>query len=70
MDESELEESLVCEGWPINAKQLGDFVGEPIAKIRDVDQLKRQLLDVGLLIIFCTPPQLFFFHMPFIRTQF
>ncbi|EFO21616.1 hypothetical protein LOAG_06869 [Loa loa] len=43
-----LEELLVCEGWPIKGKQLSDFIGEPISRIQDVNQLKKQLLDADI----------------------
>lgn len=43
-----LEELLVCEGWPINGKQLSNFIGESISKIQDANQLKKQLLDADL----------------------
>ncbi|CAG9537723.1 unnamed protein product [Cercopithifilaria johnstoni] len=48
MNENGLEELLVCEGWPINEKHLSDFVGEPVSRIRDVNQLKRQLLNADM----------------------
>uniref|UniRef100_A0A915PQL8 Survival of motor neuron-related-splicing factor 30 n=1 Tax=Setaria digitata TaxID=48799 RepID=A0A915PQL8_9BILA len=43
-----LEELLVCEGWPIDGKQLSDFIGEPLSKIQDVKKLKRKLLDADM----------------------
>uniref|UniRef100_A0A0R3RVW2 Iron-sulfur cluster assembly 1 homolog, mitochondrial n=1 Tax=Elaeophora elaphi TaxID=1147741 RepID=A0A0R3RVW2_9BILA len=48
MSENELEELLIREGWPINGKQLSDFLGGPISRIQDVNQLKRQLLDADM----------------------
>ncbi|VDM92532.1 unnamed protein product [Onchocerca ochengi] len=48
MNGDALEELLVCEGWPIDGNQLSDFVGEPIPKIQDINQLKKQLLDADM----------------------
>ncbi|OZC05218.1 iron-sulfur cluster assembly accessory protein [Onchocerca flexuosa] len=48
MNGDALEELLVCEGWPIDGNQLSDFMGEPIPRIQDVNQLKKQLLDADM----------------------
>ncbi|VDK82417.1 unnamed protein product [Litomosoides sigmodontis] len=48
MNEGQLEELLMREGWSINGKQLSDFIDEPLSQIQDVNRLKKLLLDADM----------------------